>query len=127
MARLFDDDAPSLFRTLELADRCSFSLSELRYRYPAEHRPDGKSESAWLRELTLAGAVTRFGETISSNVFDQIDRELQLIQELDYGGYFLTMWRSCNFVEKKIFFARAAVALQTVWCAFVWGLRLLIP
>ena len=60
MARLFADELALLERTREVASRCAFELSEIRSRYPTERLPDGKTSSAWIRELTLRGAHERF-------------------------------------------------------------------
>jgi error-prone DNA polymerase len=68
-----------------------FSLAELRYRYPSERLPDGKTSSEWLRDLVMRGALGRYGGAPPADVRAQIDKELALIDELDYCGYFLTM------------------------------------
>ena len=101
MARLFADEPALLERTHEVAARCTFSLSEIRYRYPADRLPDGKTSSAWLRELTLRGARKRFPGGVPSAVLAQIDCELALIDELDYGGYFLTMWEIARYCRRE--------------------------
>ena len=101
MTQLFADEPRLLDRTRDLAARCAFTLSEIRYRYPAEHLPDGKTSSAWLRELTLVGAAERFCGAVPRNIREQIDRELCLIDELDYGGYFLTMWEIVQYCRQK--------------------------
>ncbi len=85
-------DAPIMLdRTLELAERCRFSLDEIRYVYPGESLPNGVSEPEHLRALTLAGAAARYPSGIPQAVAEQLERELELIGELEYGGYFLTM------------------------------------
>ena len=43
-------------RTAEVADRCTFSLDELRYEYPEELCPAGETPSSYLATLTWAGA-----------------------------------------------------------------------
>ena len=103
MARLFADEPALVERTREVASRCTFSLSEIRYRYPAERLPEGKTSSAWLRELTLRGACERFGGTdgVPPAIREQIDKELALIDELDYGGYFLTMWEIVRYCRQE--------------------------
>ena len=101
MAQLFADEPVLVERTREVASRCTFSLSEIRYRYPAERLPDGKTSSDWLRELTLGGARKRFGAGVPPAIREQIDRELALIDELDYGGYFLTMWEIVRFCRQE--------------------------
>jgi error-prone DNA polymerase len=88
---LFDDDFAAVSRTLEVAERCTFSLAELRYRYPSHALPGGRTSSQWLRDLTSAGAHVRYGAEIPADASRQIEKELALIDELDYCGYFLTM------------------------------------
>ena len=87
----FDDDVAAVARTREVAARCAFSMGAVRYRYPSEHLPDGTTSSQWLRHLTYEGARTRYGGAIPAPVTTQLDKELALIEELDYPGYFLTM------------------------------------
>ena len=103
MAQLFADEPALVERTREVASRCTFDLSEIRYRYPTERLPDGKTSSAWLRELTLRGAHRRFPGIggVPPAVLAQIDKELALIDELDYGGYFLTMWEIVRYCRRK--------------------------
>ena len=103
MAQLFADEPALLERTHEVASRCAFNLSEIRYRYPSEKLPDGKTSSAWLRELTLRGARGRFAGAggVPPAIREQIDRELALIDELDYGGYFLTMWEIVRYCRRE--------------------------
>ena len=100
-ARLFEDDPAAVARTDEVAARCRFSLDKLRYRYPAERLPDGRTPSGWLRELTYDGARGRYGGEVPHDVAAQLDRELALIDELDYGGYFLTMWEIVRFCREQ--------------------------
>jgi error-prone DNA polymerase len=94
---LYADDSAAVARTLEIAARCRFSLAELRYRYPSERLPDGKSSAEWLRELSFAGARRRYHDLIPDDVARQLDKELALIEELDYCGYFLTMYEVIEF------------------------------
>jgi len=103
MAQLFADEPALIERTHEVAARCTLSLSEIRYRYPAEKLPDGKTSAAWLRELTLHGARKRFAGAggVPPAVREQIGKELALIDELDYGGYFLTMWEIVRYCQQE--------------------------
>jgi error-prone DNA polymerase len=95
-------DAPEILRrTHEIAERCSFSLAQLRYVYPAEHVPSGSTTGDWLRTLTLQGAASRYPSGVPDDVLAQIDRELAIIHDLDYGGYFLTMWEIVQFCRRE--------------------------
>ena len=87
-ASLFADDPAAIVRTQEIAERCSFSLTEIRYRYPSEHLPDGTTSAEWLRQLTFEGAHQRYGSEIPANVVDQLEKELKIIEALDYPATF---------------------------------------
>lgn len=101
MAQLFTDEPALIARTEEIASRCTFTLSEIRYRYPSERLPSGKTSASWLRELTFQGARERFGDDLRPAAREQIDKELALIRELDYDGYFLTMWEIVRFCRQE--------------------------
>ncbi|MBU6159642.1 MAG: error-prone DNA polymerase [Myxococcales bacterium] len=91
MLDLYRDDIPSVLRTLEIAERCHFSLDDIRYRYPSETLSEGETSTQRLQQLTWSGAHARYQGRIPDDVRLQLDKELALIEELDYGGYFLTM------------------------------------
>ncbi len=91
MARLFAGYEDALARTIEIADSCSFSLDELKYEYPDEPVPEGKTPQSHLEDLTWEGAAWRFPDGIPEKVRDTLQKELALIEELDYARYFLTV------------------------------------
>ena len=80
-----------LSETVAIADRCHFSLDELRYEYPSEVVPDGATPTSHLRQLTYEGAGRRWPDGILEKVQFQIEHELTLISELSYEHYFLTV------------------------------------
>ncbi|MFP4067666.1 MAG: error-prone DNA polymerase [Spirochaetaceae bacterium] len=95
-------DAPELLRrSLEIAESCTFSLSEIEYRYPSEPLPRGYTTATRLRELTMQGAAERYAGDIPQEVRAQLARELSVIEELDYCGYFITMWEIVDFCRKS--------------------------
>ncbi len=100
LARLFADDPESVGRTREIADRCSFSLQELRYRYPLERVPEGKTSIQYLHDRTFEGAARRMGEKFGEQI-PQLEKELELIQELEYEGYFLTMYEIVEYCRRQ--------------------------
>ena len=88
---LFKDEPGWIARTRKIAARCTFSLDEIHYVYPSETLPDGRTSDERLRDLTYEGARERYGELIPRDVRAQIENELELIEDLEYCGYFLTM------------------------------------
>ncbi|MGB6145549.1 MAG: error-prone DNA polymerase [Rhodanobacter sp.] len=84
-----------------IAARCTFSLDELTYRYPAELVPAGHSASSWLRHLTEQGAHWRWPDGVPEHVRAQIEHELGLIGELQYESYFLTVHDIVHFARSR--------------------------
>jgi error-prone DNA polymerase len=101
MRARYADDPAALSNTLRIAEACSFSYDQIRYRYPSELLPSGRSESEHLRALTWQGAAQRFPDGAPEEVRVQLERELTLIEELDYGGYFLTMYEIVQFCRNE--------------------------
>ena len=91
MARLFAGHEGALERNIEIAHACTFSLDELRYEYPDESVPQGKTPQSHLEDLAWAGADWRFPEGVPQRVRDTIAKELTLVAELNYAPYFLTV------------------------------------
>ncbi|MEO1421278.1 MAG: error-prone DNA polymerase, partial [Pseudomonadota bacterium] len=80
-----------LRETLAVAERCTFSLSELRYEYPHELVPEGETATSWLRQLALEGMHQRWPDGVERSTRELIEHELQLIEDLAYEPYFLTV------------------------------------
>ncbi len=99
--RLFADDPAAVARTREVAERCAMRLSDLRYRYPERTVAGDRDRRDVLRALVFQGAAQRYGGDVPDPVRRQIEHELALIDELDYGGYFLTMWEIVQFCRRS--------------------------
>jgi error-prone DNA polymerase len=91
----------TLSETLSILERCNFSLDELRYEYPDELVPEGFTHEAYLRQETYVGAHRRFPAGIPHAVQEQIEHELQLIRELQYEAYFLTVYDIVRFARSQ--------------------------
>lgn len=123
----FSDCPDAVARTLEVAARCTFDLSEIRYRYPSERLPDGSTTGQWLRELTQRGAHIRYGHTIPTAVAAQIERELALIEELDYAGYFLTMFEIVEFCRAQSILCQGRGSAANSVVCFCLGITAIDP
>jgi error-prone DNA polymerase len=83
--------APLLAQTLAIAERCTFTLDELRYEYPEEIVPAGETATSHLRALTEKGAVKRWPAGVPPAVRQGMEHELRLIAELKFEPFFLTV------------------------------------
>jgi len=90
LAEIYPGDL--LAETLRIAAQCSFNMEKLRYEYPHELvPPEMPDASAYLRQLTWAGAAVRWPGGPPAAVREQIDKELALIADLKYEHFFLTV------------------------------------
>lgn len=93
--------ADLLAETLHVADRCNFSLDELRYEYPDEVVPEGETPTTYLRRLTYEGAGRRWPQGMPAKIQTQIEHELELIRDLRYEHYFLTVADIVRFAQSQ--------------------------
>ena len=91
----------ALAETLRIADLCAFSLDSLRYDYPDELVPEQHTPASYLRQETYAGGRVRFPLGIPAKVQEQIEQELELIAELSYEAYFLTVYDIVRFARSQ--------------------------
>jgi len=91
MARLFRDFPEAIAETLRFAGRIDFSLDQLKYQYPDEPVPPGKTAQQHLEDLTWEGVDKYFPDGISDQLRATLRKELDLIAELKYAHYFLTV------------------------------------
>jgi error-prone DNA polymerase len=101
-ARLAQIYSLSLLKeTLTIADRCHFSLDELRYEYPEELVPPGETPASHLRKLSFEGMQQRFPGGAPADVRALVERELALIAELQYEAFFLTVHDVVRFARSQ--------------------------
>ncbi|MDF2446517.1 MAG: polymerase subunit alpha [Moraxellaceae bacterium] len=123
LARIYPPEL--LAETLKIAARCTFSLGELKYEYPDEIIPadwrarrqratgnatvavsgpdaiSASEASAYLADLTWAGARRRWPQGIDEKLLHQIRAELTLIKELRYEHFFLTVYDIVVFARAR--------------------------
>jgi error-prone DNA polymerase len=91
MAALFKDLPEALEASVRIAEACTFSPAELRYRYPSEWIPAHHTAQSYLEELTWKGARERYPNGIPAGIARNLREEFALIAELGYADYFLTI------------------------------------
>jgi error-prone DNA polymerase len=91
MARLFAKFPGAVERSVEIAERIGFDLSQLSYEYPDEPVPPGKTAIQHLRDLTWEGAAWRYPDGVPEKVRGLLNHELTLIEKLKFPNYFLTV------------------------------------
>lgn len=90
-------------RAYELGMDCAFDLSLVAPNLPPYPCPDGLDEMRYLRRLVEEGGTRRYGSRSAERVegaWAQLDRELDLIDELGFPGYFLVVWDIVDFCRR---------------------------
>jgi error-prone DNA polymerase len=101
MARLFASQPDAVARSLAIAASIDFFLDELRYEYPDEPVPPGKTAQEHLEELTWLHAAQQYPSVIPANVHALLAKELALIARLGYAHYFLTVYDIVRFARSR--------------------------
>ncbi|NRF28139.1 error-prone DNA polymerase [Vibrio coralliilyticus] len=115
LARLFKQEW--LEESILVAEQCQFSLEKLKYEYPHELVPSGETPMSYLRKLVDSGKRRRFPEGIPQDISETIDKELELIDELNYPYYFLTIHDIVMFAKRQnILYQGRGSAANSVVC-----------
>jgi error-prone DNA polymerase len=99
LARIYPPEL--LAESVAIAERCRFSLNELRYEYPQELVPAAETPASHLRALTETGMRERWPGGAPAKVRRQVEHELRLITELAYEPYFLTVHDIVRFAKSR--------------------------
>lgn len=113
---------PLLEETSVIADMCHFSMTELRYQYPQELVPEGITPIAHLRNLVNQGKLLRWPTGVLPDVENILEKEMELIEELNYEFYFLTVHDIVRFARSQNILCqgRGSAANSVVcYCLFI--------
>jgi error-prone DNA polymerase len=106
-----------LHESTAIAQQCTFDLGSLKYEYPAELVPSDKTPMQHLRSLVEYGKKVRFPEGITDTINDIIEKEMTLIEELEYPYYFLTIHDLVMFAKRqKILYQGRGSAANSIVC-----------
>ncbi len=100
MMRMFKEHPAAIRRSVEIAGRCTFCMSELSYEYPDEVSGNAPPQTR-LARLTEEGLQHRFPNGVDDKTRTKIDKELALIDKLGFAAYFLTVYDIVVFARSK--------------------------
>ncbi|WP_029872294.1 error-prone DNA polymerase [Rhizobium leguminosarum] len=101
MGRLFPRYPEALARTMEIVDRCRFSLEELTYQYPEEAILPDKTPQESLEHYVWECVPNRYPEGLPPEVLRIVRHELDLIRTMKYAPYFLTVFSIVRFARSQ--------------------------
>jgi error-prone DNA polymerase len=127
MARLFFDLPEAIAETMRFADRVHFSLDQLKYQYPDEPVPPGKTAQRHLEDLTWAGAHEKFPVRISPKTKKVLHKELRLIRKLKYAHYFLTVHDIVRYARSQNILCQGRGSAANSAVCYVLGITSVDP
>jgi error-prone DNA polymerase len=126
MARLFARYPEAVARTIEVAERCRFSMDELAYQYPQEASADETPQQLLMR-LTWEGALKRYPEGLPDKVIGILKHELKLIEKLEYAPYFLTVNAIVRFARSRDILCQGRGSAANSAVCYVLGITAIDP
>ncbi len=104
MVRLFARWPHAISASRRIADKCRFSLDELKYEYPDEEYPDGRTAQEHLEALSWEGAAKRYPpevypDGLPDKIAANLRKEFEIIRQMDIARYFLTVRDIVAFAE----------------------------
>ena len=127
MHRLFARYPEALTRTVEIVERCRFSLDELAYQYPEECADPSLTPQETLEKLTWEGAAWRYPEGLPDEVVQSLRHELGLIDKLRYAPYFLTVYSIVRFARSKDILCQGRGSAANSAVCYVLGITSIDP
>ncbi len=100
MERQFARYPGAVAESVRLARACAFELKRASPNLPKFDLPEGQTLAGHLRELVWE-AVPRLYSPVTEAVRERIERELTVIEELDFPGYFLIVHDIVQFARSR--------------------------
>jgi len=112
MYRVFKDAPDVLSRTLGIAERCDMHLEKVSNPFPHFDVPAGFTLDSYFEQVTREGFAHRL-ETLraldaqgrlkhSLSEYEQrLARELSIIQQMKFSGYFLIVWDFIRYARER--------------------------
>jgi error-prone DNA polymerase len=127
MADLFAAAPEAVAETLRFADRVGFTLDQIKYNYPADPVPAGKTAQQHLEDLTWAGARAHYHGNIPEKVQEVLEKELHLIGKMEIAPYFLTVYDIVRFAKSQDILCQGRGSAANSAVCFVLGITAVDP
>jgi error-prone DNA polymerase len=127
MIRLFRDVPEAIAETMRFAERITFSLDQLKYQYPDEPVPPGKTAQRHLEDLTWAGVAKYFPKGIDDKLRGTLHKELALIAKREFAHYFLTVHDIVHYARSKHILCQGRGSAANSAVCFMLGITSVNP
>ncbi len=110
-----------------LAGFFQFSLSELKYHYPSKFIPAGHTAESFLEELVRRALAERYNQQPPQRILDLVNKEMQLVRELKFADYFLTVWDIVRFAREQNILCQGRGSSANSAICFLLGITAVDP
>jgi DNA polymerase-3 subunit alpha len=112
MYRVFKDSPEVLSRTLDIAERCSLRLEKVATPFPQFEVPAGFTIDSYFVHVSREGFARRMDALRPlhdqgklkhplSDYEQRLERELAIIQQMKFPGYFLIVWDFIRYAKER--------------------------
>jgi DNA polymerase-3 subunit alpha len=112
MMELFGEVEDALDRTWDIAQRCQLKLDPVREPFPKFPIPEGHSADTYFEYVARQGfekrrtrlEVLEAQGQLKHNLAEyaeRLDREIKMIQQMKFSGYFLIVWDFIRFAKQR--------------------------
>jgi error-prone DNA polymerase len=127
MAKLFRKAPDAIAETIKFADRITFSLDQLKYNYPDEPIPKGKTAQQHLHDIAWQGAASRYAGIVPDKVHAALEKELALIAKMEIAQYFLTVHDIVSFARGQNILCQGRGSAANSAVCYVLGITAVDP
>ena len=127
MAELFHEAPAAIAETIHFTNRITFSLDQLKYNYPDEPIPKGKTAQEHLQEIAWQGAASRYGGVIPDKVRETLEKELALIAKMEIAPYFLTVHDIVSYAKSQNILCQGRGSAANSAVCYVLGITAVDP
>jgi len=100
MAERFARYPGAVAASVAIADEVGFPLRRAKPNLPRQHVPDGHTPMSYLRELVWSGVPAKYPD-LTDDDRARIERELEVIEQKDFPGYFLIVWDIVSYAHGR--------------------------
>ncbi len=100
MIALFPKWPEALANTTKVAEKCNVDFEFDKLFMPDYEVPEGYNLTSYLRHLCEQGLRQKYAE-ITPQIKERLDYELDVINKMDFPGYFLIVWDMINYARQQ--------------------------
>ncbi len=127
MAKLFHEAPDAIAETIRFAGKIAFTLDQLKYNYPDEPVPRGKTAQQQLSDLAWEGAAWRYAGAVPDKVRETLEKELALIGKMEIAPYFLTVHDIVSFAKGQGILCQGRGSAANSAVCYVLGITAVDP